>query len=363
MTALAKKTVALADKERERKAEENAFSISQKVLALIEEHRTPPTPDAYAFWYAYVTQADEKLVKTVNRMIERGDEFGPYEIGEIGKAHTSYDDSAAEQERISRAFSRKMSDVVNLVSTGVDHTDKFQEQLISIGSDLPDEMSEDGIRDILGRLIEENQRMAERSRGLQKGLQTSQDQIAKLSIELEDVRQQSSKDPLTGVANRRAFNLHLEQSISNALRTGESLCLVLADLDHFKNVNDTFGHLVGDDVLKVFASMIRKNVKGRDMVARYGGEEFAIILPKTQPQAALKLIDGIREQFGSKRLMLRQSREKIGQVTASFGIAAFESGLSSSQLVEKADVQLYRAKRSGRNQVCMIEISDETISA
>ncbi|MEQ9317496.1 MAG: GGDEF domain-containing protein [Henriciella sp.] len=360
---MAQKTVSLSDKDRVRKTQEEAFRVSQTVLALIEQHRTPPTPEAYAFWYAYVTQADAKLVTTVNKMIERGDEFGPYEIEELSKASVPDDDTAAQHERIGKAFSRKMSDVVDLVSTGVSNNHKFQQKLDSIGADLPEDISEEGIRDILARLIDENQLMAERSRSLQAGLKASQTQIAKLSVELDDVRKQSSRDPLTGVANRRAFNAHLEQSIASAAKSGESLCLVMADIDHFKEVNDTFGHPVGDDVLKVFANMIRKNVKGRDLVARYGGEEFAIILPKTPPHAALKLIDGIREQFATKRLMMRQSREKIGQITASFGIAAFETGLTSTDLIEKADVQLYRAKRSGRNQVCITEISDETISA
>ncbi|MGB3624566.1 MAG: GGDEF domain-containing protein, partial [Henriciella sp.] len=355
--------VSISDKDKVRKTKQDAFRVSQTVLALIEEHHTPPTPEAYAFWYAYVTQADEALVKTVNKMIERGEEFGPYEIEELSKDALPEDDAAVQQERIGKAFSRKMTDVVDLVSSGVSNNDRFQEQLASIGQELPEQGSEADIREILDRLIEENRLMAERSRSLQSGLKTSQAQIAKLSTELDDVRKQSTRDPLTGVANRRALNAHLGQSIEAAIKSGESLCLVMADIDHFKTVNDTFGHPVGDDVLKVFANLIRKNVKGRDMVARYGGEEFSIVLPKTPPQAALKLIDGIREQFASKRLMVRQSREKVGQITASFGIAAFESGLTPGALIEKADVQLYRAKRTGRNQVCMTEISDETISA
>ncbi|MEM5518831.1 GGDEF domain-containing protein [Henriciella sp. AS95] len=361
-SAAVKQSIPLEIPGRGADAAQESFRISQQALALIEEHNTPPFPETYAFWYSYVSRTSENLVNAVDRMIGGHADISKYEIDELYNAHLKDDSVSRANERIGKKFSDQMSNVVDLVAGGANANDDFEKKLNSIRADLPHQITQDGLKQILGRLLEENQQMAERSRALHDGLTKSQEQIAQLSTELDDVRKQSTRDSLTGIANRRSFDDHLEQSIEAATKTGESLCLVMADIDHFKTVNDTFGHPVGDDVLKVFAHLVRKNVKGRDLVARYGGEEFAIILPKTQAQAALKLIDGIREQFSQKRLLLRQSREKLGQMTASFGIAAFETGLNAAEFIEKADVQLYRAKRTGRNKVCVSEISDETIS-
>ncbi|WP_370371615.1 GGDEF domain-containing protein [Henriciella pelagia] len=361
--AAAKKPIPLGIPGRGPEEVEESYRFSEMALALIEEHNTPPFPETYAFWYSYASRTSDSLVSAVDRMIEGRSEISRYEMGEIAKAHLPKEDELTRtNERIGKEFSARISDVVDLVRSGASDSNEFQKALDSIGADLPDQITQEGLKKVLARLIEENQHMVERSRALHAGLEKSQEQIAQLSIELDDVRKQSTRDPLTGVANRRSFDAHLEQSIAAALKTGESLCLVMADIDHFKNINDNFGHQVGDDVLKVFAHLIRKNVKGRDLVARYGGEEFAIILPKTEAHSAVKLIDSIREQISQKRLLLRQSREKLGQITASFGVAAYENGISSAEFIEKADVQLYRAKRTGRNKVCLSERSCETIS-
>ena len=125
----------------------------------------------------------------------------------------------------------------------------------------------------------------------------------------------------------------------------------MADLDHFKRVNDNFGHRVGDEILKIFASIITNNIKGKDLVARYGGEEFAIILPATSVQQAAQLIDRIREQMFQRKLVLKGTKTPIGAITASFGVTQYQPGMAMSDLIEQADQRLYLAKSNGRNRV------------
>jgi diguanylate cyclase len=126
---------------------------------------------------------------------------------------------------------------------------------------------------------------------------------------------------------------------------------MLTDIDHFKKFNDSYGHLTGDQVLRLVAGAVRQNVKGQDFTARYGGEEFAIILPDTTLHSATTVADHIRRTVMNKDLMKRSTGEHLGRVTVSIGIATLGPADSPQSLIERADVCLYAAKRSGRNRV------------
>jgi diguanylate cyclase len=123
----------------------------------------------------------------------------------------------------------------------------------------------------------------------------------------------------------------------------------MSDIDRFKSVNDTFGHQIGDEIIKVFAKLLSSNVKGRDTVARFGGEEFAIILPETGLEDARTLTESIRRQLEAKELAVNTSGEPIGIITASFGVAQLGVLDDAGTLLKRADAKLYEAKAAGRN--------------
>jgi diguanylate cyclase len=125
----------------------------------------------------------------------------------------------------------------------------------------------------------------------------------------------------------------------------------MADVDHFKSFNDRYGHLTGDQVLRLVAIAVKQNVKGRDTAARYGGEEFVIALPNTALQSAITVADHIRRAVMTKELMKRSSGERLGRVTVSIGVAVLRPNDSAQSLIERADNCLYAAKRNGRNRV------------
>jgi diguanylate cyclase len=126
---------------------------------------------------------------------------------------------------------------------------------------------------------------------------------------------------------------------------------MLTDIDHFKAFNDNFGHLTGDQVLRLVAMAVKHNVKGKDTAARYGGEEFAVVLPNTALRAAVTVADHIRRAVMAKELMKRSTGEHLGRITISIGVAALRKGDSGQSLIERADTCLYAAKRHGRNRV------------
>ncbi|GIV19936.1 MAG: hypothetical protein KatS3mg023_1687 [Armatimonadota bacterium] len=170
----------------------------------------------------------------------------------------------------------------------------------------------------------------------QKELQRRNELLERLSV----------TDALTQVGNHRAFQEHLHSQISLACRKGLPLCLMLIDVDHFKQYNDTYGHLQGDTVLREVARLITENVRAYDFVARYGGEEFAVVLPDTQSETALQVAERIRQ-------IIAQHPFPNRAMTVSIGVARWRAGLDSNRLIEQADGALYEAKRLGRNRVCL----------
>ncbi len=147
------------------------------------------------------------------------------------------------------------------------------------------------------------------------------------------------------------FDAALAKGIAEATEKNEPLSLLMADIDHFKSFNDQYGHLTGDQVLRLVALAVKQNVKGRDVAARYGGEEFIIALPNTALQSAITVADHIRRAVMTKELMRRSNGERLGRVTISIGAAMLRPGESAQLLIERADKCLYVAKRHGRNRV------------
>lgn len=152
-------------------------------------------------------------------------------------------------------------------------------------------------------------------------------------------------DRLTQISNRFEFDKILGHSIEVARRYQRSFSILLLDIDHFKSVNDTFGHLVGDEVLKVFSDLLRKQIRQSDVVARWGGEEFIILLPDTPLPSAIKMAEALRQRIEINPF------ETVGNLTCSIGVAEFNSIEEADDLLHRADEKLYKAKHSGRNRV------------
>lgn len=168
--------------------------------------------------------------------------------------------------------------------------------------------------------------------------------------ELDRTRREAHMDALSGVANRKAFDDKLRLLLGFYKREGEPFALVLADLDHFKWINDTHGHLAGDRVLGELGGLVSRWVREGDLVARYGGDEFAVLLPRTDLETGLQLASRLRAETTRTNFGVASSSEQTA-VTLSLGVAVVRSGDTAESMIQRADQALYESKRTGRNQV------------
>ncbi len=207
------------------------------------------------------------------------------------------------------------------------------------------------IREVEQLLLGEVDAMRRANESYRQQLDTANRTINEQKQRLEKLTLDATLDFLTQVPNRRAFDKRLREEIERFRRGGPPFCLALLDIDHFKRINDTHGHPIGDEVLRKTARLLDKNRRITDFVARFGGEEFALLLPGSNDHTAAALVDRIRELTGELRFSAASSAEPFG-ISFSAGIAEMlPADQGTATLIQRADERLYRAKHSGRNRV------------
>ncbi|MGN8139331.1 diguanylate cyclase [Pseudomonas sp. 22105] len=224
-------------------------------------------------------------------------------------------------------------------------------------ADLDDlkQVLENHLEGLLGTMDQHQKQRDAREQEVAGRLKSLAERVAHMEQEalgyrehLEEQRQKALIDPLTGLPNRAAWTERLEQEIAQWQQHGNTLSLAMLDLDHFKRINDNYGHLAGDKVLKIIATVLRKRMRGNDFIARFGGEEFVLLLPATSPAVGAKLLETLRAAIEACPFHFKGERVTI---TVSMGLATFRAGEHSDLVLKRADQALYRAKNAGRNRV------------
>jgi diguanylate cyclase len=332
-------------------SKEKAQEFCDKVLASISAYDLKPLPQIFELWYAYHAECNPDVVRAIDILKDSHQKITDERCEEI---HQRFLSDHKENARV-RVAGDRIQETIKDVSVRVrdvkSATHKYNEELQSATGRLSHDVSPDEIRQTLKVVLDNTSEMIEHNVRLEHELEKSTLVMQELQRDLEIVRKQALSDSLTGLGNRKAFENELTMLCEQAHKSGEAFCLILLDIDHFKIFNDSYGHQVGDQVLRLVARTLTDGVKGRDMAARFGGEEFAVLLPHTNLMGAMKVADSLRAIVQGKELINRNTGDKLGRVTLSAGVAEYVRGESVEDFIDRADAALYAAKNSGRNQV------------
>jgi diguanylate cyclase len=279
----------------------------------------------------------------------------PVESGGQAKARRESTDKDEKVDRVLRQ-------VAKVLQTHLTDSESFSERLDGHNQRLSRHESVGPIKEIVLALIEDNRDMRDRLDNVRNQLEESRLQVVQLQMNLERAEEAGLRDVVTAIGNRRFFDASFLEEVKKARRLGDHICLALADIDRFKHVNDRFGHLVGDRLLRLFANILVQNVRGQDKVARFGGEEFALIFPGARLGEAVSAVERIRVVLESKQWTLEPSGERISKLTASFGVAKLRADESATDLLRRVDQRLYEAKVQGRNCVMADDETDASSS-
>ena len=331
--------------------QDQAAEYMRLAIPLMKKYSIAMTPANYAVWYEYVSGTNVALRDAVDDHI---DDTGTLSDQESRDLYTRFFDREKDQAALlemRQDLKRILSEVLSFVGTGVSASKTTSEHLERVINKLKPDMTRDEIHTVTEEVLAEARMAMSTSDLLSERLNSTMSEMQDLKKDLDEAKREANMDTLTKLANRKAFDGVLEKATSDADASGTEVSMIFGDLDFFKKINDTHGHLVGDQVLKVVANSLKSAVKGRDLVARYGGEEFAIILLNTSLENAKKVAENIRAEIAAKRIQRRDSRESLGVITMSFGVARYFPSEGGESFLQRADRALYISKRKGRNMV------------
>jgi diguanylate cyclase len=326
-----------------------ARSIADSAIATMHRFEIPATPANYAIWFEYHAGQSPNLQRTIDVLISNQANFNETTLQDLYATFFSSDKEVQAVREISVHALQTLQEIVGVADLASDDAQQFGHALRGIASKGLGE-SLGNLKSLIENLVQESKSMAGRSEYVGLRMRESAGKIEALERNLENAILDSTMDGLTGVANRKSFDAIIRKSAGEAMNSGDNLAMLMIDIDHFKNLNDTWGHQTGDVVLRHLARTLQKAVRGGDHVARYGGEEFAVILPRTDGPAAVSVAENIRLALAREPLLVELT-PPITPTTVSIGAACYDPGEPLAEWVGRADAALYSAKRDGRDRV------------
>lgn len=310
-------------------------------------------------WYEFVTVLEDLYALITAAVEQERTEFQHFlnELNESLGQVQEYVQFSREQEGASRNSEKELDDAVRTQISDIAETVQVAEDIGELKSAVQGQLTTilSSMDQFKAMKSAQQESANEHTRALEERLRAMEAESKELRVHLAQQEQLASRDALTELPNRAAYDKRVTQEFLNwrstLTHTGQpGLCLAICDVDHFKRVNDTYGHLAGDKVLKILAKEISSRLRKTDFVARYGGEEFAIIMPATSLENAEQLINSVRLKIAKCPFHFKETQV---QITMSFGLSCFEDLDTPEKVFERSDKALYRAKEGGRNQVCL----------
>ncbi len=322
-------------------------------LRSLSQHGLEPTPINYSVLFAYHSGRCDKLRRVVDQRLQQDLKLTDELCDSLFRRYIFDCDEylmALYRDDLMQVVAQMLGNLTDFIGETHTASETFENYASSLSTAT-------GLKEVLqtvARLIADTRGLAQRTQGLESQLAESIHEVQVLRRELDTAKQEAQTDGLTGLLNRRAFWEILEAKTEAMTDRLPIVCMLVIDVDFFKEVNDKHGHIAGDRVLKAVADMLIETVKGRDRVGRIGGEEFAILLPDTLLTGARSVAEDVRKRIANKSVALRGKAESVS-ISVSVGIGCYQKGEGTEAFFQRCDQALYKAKQQGRNQVAMAQ--------
>jgi len=331
-------------------------------LGKIVELELPADPQSFELWYVYATGQNQKLRDEIDQTLQSQGRLTEDELSRLYARHVSSMSVRATQDldNVANRLTDEVGQVVRMINAAATSMERYDEKLHA-GSRAADSAGNEAeLRRVVEGLISATKSMERENSALKEQLDASVSRSEQLKHEIETVRIESLTDSLTQIGNRQCFDDSLAKEMARANESAAPLTLLMVDIDHFKRINDEFGHQMGDDVLRLVAARLKSSVRDGE-VARYGGEEFGVVLYNKSIQIGKLIAERIRAAIESAEMRVRSTGAPVGRITVSIGVAELKPRMSDEDLVRRADAALYAAKRKGRN--CVVLADDAEAAA
>ena len=330
------------------KNHEEIKQISSKIYRQSEKLNLPLFKECYLVWYEYYEGKNQNLTTAIDEIILKQKPFTHNSILDLYRQYLDHDENEIMAE-VQRETQRIIQGILNEMLSVNDASNTYEQKLSEYSNGLKNSNDINKIQNIVRSIIKDTKMITESNQRLQQEFEKAKTQTETLNQELKKIEQVASTDALTGLFNRRVFDKEIQNLIDEFNLTKTPFSIIVMDIDHFKTFNDTYGHQIGDLVLKNVGATLKNRLKGKDIPTRYGGEEFVILLPETTLKNACIVSEQLRIRIAVRPLLDPKTNEEIAKVTISSGVAEIRPGDDAETIVNRADKALYLAKESGRN--------------
>ncbi len=336
-----------------------AYGLARRVIEAMEQVGVWPTPLNFEIWVHYLGDPEGALGREIKRILAASEPFTEATADMLAAEYLPRGRLTEEIRDAGRVLDRELSSVSEAIANAHKSQAAYGQTLDKAAAGIETAGDGAGLQAIVSGLTSATRKVQRENETLEKKLDASTREVARLREHLEQVRRDAMTDALTNLANRKSFDEHLENACAQAEADGGALTLAVLDIDHFKRFNDTWGHQTGDQVLRYVASVMGRVAKAPRVAARYGGEEFAMIFPQESMAQVETALEAIRKEIASRSLRRRSTDDELGAVTLSAGFAQRRPGETASALLDRADTALYASKHAGRNRVTCADRLDQ----